>query len=397
MDDSREAAAKRAALEEELYEKQKELSDLQNDYSLSKTEDMLDDSKDAFEKEKDAEADAIKKSVDSWVKRYKEAISRIDNDWDGLYDDLMAYQEKYRDSIDGPDSLKTAWENATEARKKYNNFADAWSGIRDENALNPNGSSMGSGADILAQMQANSAYTMRTGKSLHSENKRLADQYYEETGQKLVFGKDNYWHFDNANGAIAYEVEGSVAQSNPYTAGTASRGATGNVVKWIQYQLVKGVGYKQPIDGTYWTTTEGNVRDFQKNHGLRQTGSVDSATLKKLRAYHTGGVVDGTGAINDTEVLAVLKKGELVLNDVQKHNLKDMVSSFAGIVRSMRGDRRYPVNLSGSASDLLNFAPTMNVTVYANGTSDAEAQRCGRILGNTALAQLKEAFTKRGM
>lgn len=397
LDDSRDAAAKRAALEEELYEKQKELADLQNDYSLSKTEDMLDDSKDAFEKEKDAEADAIKKSVDSWVKRYKEAISRIDNDWDGLYADLMAYQEKYRDSIDGPDSLKTAWENATEARKKYNNFEDAWSGIRDENALNPNGSSMGSGADILAQMQANSAYTLRTGKSLHSENKRLADQYYEETGQKLVFGKDNYWHFDNENGAIAYEVEGSVAQSNPYTAGTASRGATGDVVKWIQYQLVKGVGYQQPIDGTYWTTTEGNVRDFQKNHGLRQTGSVDSATLKKLRAYHTGGVVDGTGAINDQEVLAILKRGELVLNDTQKKTLRRMIGDVSDILRPIKRGRRYITDPIRPISELMNIAPSLNVNVYANGTTDAEARRCGRIIGDTALTQLKEAFTKRGM
>ena len=211
LDDSREAAAKRASLAEELQQKQKELADLQKDYALDQTIDTLDKSQEAFEDEKDAEKDAAKEAVDSWQKLYEKAIKRINGDWDGLYKDLMKYEKEHRDSIDGPDSLVSAWHSATSAMKEYNNsFEDAYKNAPND-AINPNAPQSPEAQAILKKMKANSdlAKSLGTsrlpdGRNLHDENNQLAAQYYALTGQKLVY--NNGWRLDHAYGDTAYDV-----------------------------------------------------------------------------------------------------------------------------------------------------------------------------------------------
>ena len=74
-----------------------------------------------------------------------------------------------------------------------------------------------------------------------------------------------------------------------------------------------------------------------------------------------------------------------------------MIGDVSDILRPIKRGRRYITDPIRPISELMNIAPSLNVNVYANGTTDAEARRCGRIIGDTALTQLKEAFTKRGM
>lgn len=119
LDDSREAAAKRQELEQQLAEKQKELDKTQRDWALDQTNDALDKEKDSFEKEKEDEKKILEDSVDDWMSLYRKAIKMLSSDWEGMYSKLQAYNDKYCDSIDGIDSLKTAWENVDAVVKQY--------------------------------------------------------------------------------------------------------------------------------------------------------------------------------------------------------------------------------------------------------------------------------------
>ena len=66
--------------------------------------------------------------------------------------------------------------------------------------------------------------------------------------------------------------------------GTCSYGDTGNAVKKVQKRL-KALGYySSSIDGDYGSGTKKAVQNFQKNNGLKVTGNVNSATLKKLNS-----------------------------------------------------------------------------------------------------------------
>lgn len=73
LDDSREAKAQRASLEEQLYQLQKDLNSDISDESVSAAEDALDEQYKVFEDEKDKELDAIKKETQSYQKLWDQA------------------------------------------------------------------------------------------------------------------------------------------------------------------------------------------------------------------------------------------------------------------------------------------------------------------------------------
>lgn len=416
LDDSREAQSEKASLEEELAQLQKELADLQGDYALDATIDSLDKQQEAFEDQKQDEIDVIQESVDSWAKLYQLAIDRIDNDWDGLYDDLMDYQLEYRDSIDGPDSLKTAWENASQAMQDYfdkygsGSVEDVLGGLGGSTGIDPNAPNNDQAKSIVAQMYQNSLKALQSpslAASLNAQNKQLSAQYKALTGQNLVQGSDNVWRLDNSSGQSIYEkygfsdnetIMGPTSKSNPYSEGTAQYNSTGEAVKWIQYQLLKGLGYSnQTVTGQYGPITLQNVKKFQSTHGLSATGTVDSKTLKYLRAYHTGGIVDGTGAINDREVLAILERNEMVLDDNKKVNLRNL---FNGLRASLSPNKiPYLHNVASQnqpAGD--TFAPNIEVNIQHSGDmTDADALNYGNRIAEITLNELRSAFTKRGI
>ena len=421
LDDSREAIAKRADLEEQLAEKQKELADLQGDYALDKTLDVLDETKEAKEDEVEAEKKAIEKSIDSWVKKYKLAIDRIDNDWDNLYDDLNDWMAEHRDSIDGPDSLKTAWENVDQMVRQTGQDIESIYNGNGNIGLNTNSVDAKKAQEILDQMAANSALAKQLGTSqyggvnLHEENEKLADNFYKLTGQKLTY--DNGWRY--ANGKLAYTYtpssvgsssntvqssgsayQATVSQYGEPPSGTLKVGSSGDGVKWLQYYL-KQLGYfSYGIDGNFYTRTEDALKMFQKMAGLTADGIFGSKTRAALKKYHNGGIVDRTGSINDKEVLSILETGEIVLDDKKKATLS---SIFGGIKASLSAMTRVStlpyqrrVAAVGGYGD--TFAPQVSVNISHNGKmTDRDAKRYGDIAADSALEKLRTAFNKRGI
>lgn len=82
-----------------------------------------------------------------------------------------------------------------------------------------------------------------------------------------------------------YDWENAPAASiNPYTltASLLRRGAKGDNVRWLQYELRKH-GYAIKVDGDFGPATENAVRDYQKSKGLREDGIVGDNTIKSLR------------------------------------------------------------------------------------------------------------------
>lgn len=74
-------------------------------------------------------------------------------------------------------------------------------------------------------------------------------------------------------------------KTNPYNEPTSDirKGATGEGVRWIQWELVEA-GYNISVDGIFGTDTDNAVRDFQKKSGLKVDGWVGKNTRAKLKA-----------------------------------------------------------------------------------------------------------------
>ena len=80
---------------------------------------------------------------------------------------------------------------------------------------------------------------------------------------------------------------GSTTTGNPYTKPTSTLkyGATGNGVRWVQYQL--GVhGHKVDIDGSFGPATQSAVKLAQQEHYLEVDGSVGPDTRAMLARSH---------------------------------------------------------------------------------------------------------------
>lgn len=338
LDDSREAAAKRQELEQQLAEKQKELDKTQRDWALDQTNDALDKEKDSFEKEKEDEKKILEDSVDDWMSLYRKAIKMLSSDWEGMYSKLQAYNDKYCDSIDGIESLKTAWENVDAVVKQY--------GYDVEAARN-------SGGDLGI------APTNPIGSN-------LVNNGINEEGVKSIVAQMrsnmNAWHVAYANGDKAEQKR--LSDENLRLG--SSLGQYG--LKVVRDEPT-GVWYIDHIGGT---------RLFDK--------------------YHTGGVVGNQPTNNDREVLALLEKGELVLDDKKKQSLFamfDRLSAAASNAAAAKMSYRIG-DTSDKAGDV--FSPSVSVTINHDGNmDDDDARRYGQITADAVLEKLRTAFNRRGM
>lgn len=340
LDDSREAAAKRQELEQQLAEKQKELDKTQRDWALDQTNDALDEEKDSFEKEKEDEKKILEDSVDDWMSLYRKAIKMLSSDWEGMYSKLQAYNNKYCDSIDGIDSLKTAWENVDAVVKQY--------GYDVEAARN-------SGGDLGI------APTNPIGSN-------LVNNGINEEGVKSIVAQMrsnmNAWHVAYANGDKAEQKR--LSDENLRLG--SSLGQYG--LKVVRDEPT-GVWYIDHIGGT---------KLFDKYK------------------YHTGGVVGNHPTNNDREVLALLEKGELVLDDKKKQSLFamfDRLSAAASNAAAAKMNYRIG-DTSDKAGDV--FSPSVSVTINHDGNmDDDDVRRYGQITADAVLEKLRTAFNRRGM
>lgn len=269
LDDSREAQAERAKLEEELAEKQADLADKQSDYAYDATVDSLDKQADAFEKEKQQEIAILQDSISSYEKLYQMAINRINNHWDTLYNDLINWNTQY--GSDTNEKLTAAWNNASAAVQQYGSYLAAVAAT--QSALNAASSSIGGGNTIgsMGDYSSDEAYGQQVGSIV-----------------KQMKANSAAWH--NADAAKRKQLD----QANAALAAQLSQILGRTVVRDDK----AGVWYLDRIGGT-----------------------------KLYDMYHKGGIVGEPAKLKDNETIAVLEKGEMVLDEQKKQGLYRIVDA----------------------------------------------------------------------
>ena len=137
------------------------------------------------------------------------------------------------------------------------------------------------------------AGSLNVRKSNSSDSKVLKSLSRGTTVE--VLSTSGSWYKINAGGVKGYVAKKYVSRSSSSSSGsssgksyssdgTCSVGDSGDTVKAIQRKL-KNLGYYSgSIDGDYGSGTKKAVLKFQKAKGLKQTGNVNSATLKKINS-----------------------------------------------------------------------------------------------------------------
>lgn len=280
LDDSREAQLQRNQLLEELSDKQKELPDLQYDYSITNQEEALDKELSNFTEERRDEIDRLNDYLSDSKKLISDAMARIQADVaagsNTLYTSLLSWNERYGDSLES--EICGWWKEAIQLAQEYGSVASA-------------ARQLGDNQDSYEEQPpySGSTYTAK-------EQSAIQRMYANSVRWQEVSTAAERAALQAANAAIAAEFG--------------------------------------------WTLDTKTGKWFDK-HGRW--------IYESLPKYHSGGVIGGNGTLRQNELLAVLEKGEAVL-DAKKEEELYQVIDFATYLSAKLGKALKSVDLKNALS-----------------------------------------------
>ena len=159
-----------------------------------------------------------------------------------------------------------------------------------------------------------------------------------------------------------------------------------------------------------WIRAAQAVNDYSAAMSGISSGGV---VINTIPQYHTGGVVDEVNVGKD-EALALLEKGEVVLNDGKQQTLYKIIDfqqelsnrlgaligsltlpDITGGIRSLISDAAN--NISTSSQSMV-FEPHIQVEINHSGNmNNSDAKSYGEQIANTAIEKLYGAFERRGI
>lgn len=368
LDDSREAAAKKAKLQEELSEKINDLADYQSDHAYDAASDMLDDMADAYEKEKQKEIDILENSISSEEKVYRLAIDRINNHWDTLYQDLINWNYEYGSVTN--DEITKAWEGASAAVNQYGSYLNAILEIQKQIAAYE--ASMGS--------SSNNGINYTVGKG--GEYDTSGGKYNPGTIISRMKENSAKWHgLKAANDQVGLDALERDQQ---------------NLAQQLR-QALPGMKIERKPNGTWYI----NGEELYKS---------------KYAVYHKGGVVGDDPTLKGNEIIAKLEKGETILTEDNTNRLyqvlnrdETMLSKFGKLLvalgetdlmtpriqEQIRQDSQQAQNIIQTGGDTIEVtAPIQVYTVQK--LDEAEIQQLTKDISQHTITALNDSFIKRG-
>jgi len=315
LDDSRDAQAQKIKLEEEMAELQKELADDQSDYAVDAQKDALDEMKDAYEEEKDAEIAALEETISSYQKLYDMAIAYIQSHWDTLYSELIAWNTEYGSVLNS--EITEAWNNCLAAAQRYGSYVAALNSIDNDIAASTNGTS-------------NNTIVGNTGDRTQSSKEESIHSIIKE-----MYRNSQEWH--TANEGRRKDLDKRNLQLGSMLA---------------QY----GVNAHREGDGAWYMNGSKQLL-FDKY---------------KQYIYHKGGIAGDNPTLKQNEVMAILEKGEAVLDKRREQGLYRLVE--------------FATTMADKFSNMMKSSDLSHIFAGAgNGLSDAKADIPSNVLNSNAL------------
>lgn len=358
LDDSRDAQAQKIKLEEEMAELQKELADDQSDYAVDAQKKALDDMKSAYEEEKDAEIAALEETISSYQKLYDMAIDYIESHWNTLYDELITWNTEYGSVLNS--EITTAWENCLAAAKRYGSYVAALNKIDTDIAA-----STGSGGTSGTGGNSNNTVVGTTGNNTQKTKEdsihAIIKEMYANSQEHHTASKERKQWLSNRNLQLGTML--------------------------AQY----GVHTHREDDGAWY-----------------MDGSKEFLYDKyKKYIYHKGGIAGDNPNLKQNEIMAVLEKGEAVLDEQKEKGLYRLVEfattlsdKFTELMRStdMRQTLTGPGSLTEAKADVpANISDNHEIRIefgdtYISGTNEETVEKHRAITrqqANELLDQLK--------
>lgn len=342
LDDSRDAQAERAKLLEDMAELQEDLSDTQADKAIEATENTLDKMEEAYHQEKDKEIEILENTISSYQKLYDMAINYIQEHWDTLYLELIAWNTEYGSVLNS--EITDAWQNCQAAAERYGSFVSAMmGGIKDEIAA------------INAQIESLNVSSYSSSSSPTVSN--------PDANSSKVVGKTDTNRTTTNEERIHAIIKEMYANSQEHH--TASEGRKRQL---SDRNLQLGAMLAQ-----YGINTH-------RDNGTWYMDGSTQLLYDKYRKYiyHKGGIAGDEPTLKQNEIMAVLEKGEAVLDKKREEGLYRLVE-FASKMAE-RSDKLAALFSSAGANQVFGGA--------MSGLADAT----GGVPSNTSNQEIRIEF-----
>ena len=376
LDDSREAAAKKAKLQEELSEKINDLADYQSDNAYDAASDMLDDMADSYEKEKQKEIDILENTISSEEKLYQLAIDRINNHWNTLYQDLINWNYEYGSVTN--DEITKAWDAASAAVQQYGSYLNA----------------------ILETQRQIASYESSSGSNVvggSSGGKPQGGSAIGATGNYDTSGSQTLGQVKN----IVHQMKENSAAHHSADAAGKARLNKANLDLGKQLTSLIGRTAVRGDDGVWYLDRVGGPKLYE---------------TYPYSVYHTGGIVGDEPTLKQKEIFAKLEKGEAVITEKQQEPLYrtldfaetllgkygKLFNSFSGsdlaelkMQEQIKQDAKQAQAVVRQGGDTFNI--DVPVQIYpAQKMDDAEIKQLTRKISQSTIQQITDSFIKRG-
>ena len=435
LDDSNEARAKRAKLEEELANATKKLADNQRDHVIAATEDQLDADVKSVEESTDARKEAINDEVSSAEKLHRLAMDRImqygEQNLNKLLQEVLDWNLKSGNSLER--NIKDTWVDINNLVERYGSLVGAISAIRNSSLKDTvrevmaegvgttntgsneiigtkyyNGLDMTEFQNVLDSMMQNSMdwwtatrnNQRRSATDEANANSVLSNKFKQLTGISSTRRGDGRWYIDDSDKLLYdnQDVGEWVVRKMRHRDAEVIRGnITPEQAQAENAELVKslaqytGATVKQDSNGTWY---------------------YNGKRLYDVTKFHSGGVV-GKGTLKQDEIMAKLQKGEMVLNKERQKGLFKLVDlasylseklgvNLRGKTLPAGGDLK-KLDVAGIAkptnqiNSSVNFAPNINVTISGGVEDPMSAKKYAKSIADLTLGNLKEAFSQKGI
>ena len=145
FDDSAWAELRKAELQKELSDAEKDLRDFEDDRALDLALDAIDKSYEAQEKQIQAEMDALEDRLNDPHALYNQALAEIQKSTSGLYQEMLEYNRKHGSGKDS--EVKDIYEEAYKALLEYKNvYGKDYNGVVIANSTKYNASTGSNGS-----------------------------------------------------------------------------------------------------------------------------------------------------------------------------------------------------------------------------------------------------------
>ena len=412
LDTSRSGRAKYAELLEEIKEKQQEISDSQADHTYDATIDALDEADEKYQEYIQDKIDALNEKMENQGEWLRYVYSYIESTKPSqLLSELKAYNYKYGDGIN--QTVDKIW-------NKYEQYADTVYG------------NTGYLAEILSELRdleityqaqvdavdADDDDPNPSGNAaddLHSAVKRsnLAKNTTEENMALLQQVKAEYggnWWYDNL-----IKSNGKQSNNNIYmdTDGTGSS----RLISASAYPIIEAMKKinnnsalskaerKKQLDAklktlvTYWGYGDAHLTAAKNGkYNLWKTSGKNS----KYQIFHDGIYAGYTGegyvpSTKQNELLALLKKGELVFNQDNQGRLLTQLQAVNAFKEAFSGINPNSINQNNYGGSPIDVG---GIIIQINGDATQDTVNALRKeaenISNMTMTKLQSAMVSKG-